>query len=204
MENQLNEVVNCEVLLLGPDGSGKTLFIKRIIELNNNKSELNHISIGSPLYHNLTGTTPTTGTDLSSLLLVSNEIEHKLIIREVGGIMVNRWSSYLTECNILLYVIDSSDHSKLADAIALLNYDIIGNIDFNSIGNKQIPIAIILNKTDLIDQASLNIMKNLLHFESLKLKIKIFDNVKLFQGNCMNNQLAFEIIQWLKNVISLV
>jgi GTPase SAR1 family protein len=199
MDNQIdcNELVDKEILLLGPDGSGKSLLVKRIVELNDNKSMLNNISIGSPSFHNLTGTTPTTGTDLSSIILLKNDNEHKLIIREVGGIMVNRWSSYLTECNMLLYVIDASDQGKLADAIALLNYDIIGNDEFNNI-KKQIPIAIVLNKTDLIDQASLNIMKNLLDFESLKLKIKLCDNVELFEGNCMNNDLPYEIIQWLK------
>lgn len=85
-------------LCLGPTGSGKTLFLKKL----QNK----HVDETS-------NTVPTVGTNLVTVTLANNK---SIVIREVGGSMAPIWNSYYESVNKLMFVVDASNLCQIASA----------------------------------------------------------------------------------------
>lgn len=85
-------------LCLGPTGSGKTLFLKKL----QNK----HVDETS-------NTVPTVGTNLVTVTLANNK---SIVIREIGGSMAPIWNNYYQSVNKLIFVVDASNLCQIASA----------------------------------------------------------------------------------------
>ena len=118
-----------EILILGNQSSGKSLFIKRLLSIN----DLRKIS-----------TIPTTGTELHSLQIRDCDFT----LREVGGLMSSQWMSYIEHCNVLLFLIDLSDLGSIATTVILL-HEILDCIKHNL--SRSIPFAVVFSKINFIN-----------------------------------------------------
>ena len=166
-----------EILVLGNQSSGKSLFITRLLSIN----DLKKIS-----------TIPTTGTELHNLQI--RDIDYNL--REVGGLMSSQWMSYIEYCNILLYMIDLSDLGSLATTIILL-YEILDCIQYNS--SKSIPFAVVFNKNDICDPMSQIIFDNFINNEYEFLS-NSYNKIVYFYGNSIDDTSILAVKDWMNKL----
>lgn len=90
-------------LCLGPVGSGKTLLLKKLQNVNN--------------VNNTSTSVPTVGTNMFT---IRNDNE-TFLIRELGGAMAPLWSRYFNEnINKIIYVVDASNLCQISAAGVLL------------------------------------------------------------------------------------
>ncbi len=166
-----------EILVLGNQSSGKSLFITRLLSIN----DLRKIS-----------TIPTTGIELHNFHM--RDIDYNL--REVGGLMSSQWMSYIEYCDILLYMIDLSDLGSLATTIMLL-YEILDCIQHNS--SKSIPFAVVFNKNDICDPMSKIIYDNFINNEYEFLS-NSYNKIVYFYGNSIDDTSILAVKDWMSKL----
>lgn len=117
------------ILLLGLDNAGKTTLLKQLAS-----EDVTHV-------------TPTTGFNIKS---VSAE-GLKLNVWDIGGQLKIRpyWHNYYENTDLLIFVIDSSDQKRIAEAAAELE-DILCDEKL-----KNVPVLIFANKQDVPDALSI-------------------------------------------------
>lgn len=95
-------------LCLGPTGSGKTLLLKKLQNIDN-------VDITA-------SSVPTVGTNIFTL-----KIDCQVhTIREVGGVMSPLWSKYFVGVKKIMYVVDASNLCQISAAGVLL-YEIVAH-----------------------------------------------------------------------------
>lgn len=116
-------VKNVNLTICGLDKAGKTTIINYLI------------------HGEFRDTIPTMGMNREKISLPKLDID----VFDLGGQTGFRpiWSDYNEQSDGLIYVVDSSDHKRLAQTREIF-YDII-----NSQINQNIPVLILLNKCDL-------------------------------------------------------
>ena len=171
-----------EILILGNQSSGKTLFLTRL--LSNYNYNLSKVS-----------TIPTTGTELHTIQIQGIDYN----VREVGGLMSSQWISYIEHCSILLYVIDLTDLGSIASTIVLFHeiFVSISNIKANS--HKSIPFAIVFNKNDTCDPMAQIICDNFLNNEIEYLNNANI-NIEYFCGCSIADKLILAVQDWIINL----
>eukprot|EP00656_Telonema_subtile_P043329 TRINITY_DN49703_c0_g1_i1.p1 TRINITY_DN49703_c0_g1~~TRINITY_DN49703_c0_g1_i1.p1 ORF type:complete len:180 (-),score=62.98 TRINITY_DN49703_c0_g1_i1:232-771(-) len=113
------------ILMLGLDNAGKTTILKKLSE------------------EDISEVTPTQGFNIKSLLSGS----FKLNVWDIGGQKTIRpyWRNYFDNTDILIYVIDSSDHKRMEEASdelrELLDEDKLAGV----------PLLVFCNKQDLVN-----------------------------------------------------
>lgn len=95
-------------LCLGPTGTGKTLLLKKLQNIENVDVTASSV--------------PTVGTNIFTLK-IDSEI---YTIREVGGVMSPLWSKYFFGVKKILYVVDASNLCQISAAGVLL-YEIVAH-----------------------------------------------------------------------------
>jgi hypothetical protein len=95
-------------LCLGPTGSGKTLLLKKLQNIENVDTTATSV--------------PTVGTNMFTIK-IDNEIYN---IRELGGVMSPLWSKYFNGIQKIIYVVDASNLCQISAAGVLL-YTIIAH-----------------------------------------------------------------------------
>eukprot|EP01041_Mallomonas_annulata_P004947 gene4947-9889_t len=163
-----------EVLVLGAEGAGKTLLMRRIKETSRG------LDISSE------ATIPTVGVDVISLDAGGMPIS----FREVGATLASRWGTYLPESSALLFVIDISDMGGLASAWALLHE--VLSIDGSHTSGK--PFGIVLNKADSVDATTRSMAENILRLDELLLRMP---SIVLFTGDSLGVILSTKVLNWL-------
>jgi GTPase SAR1 family protein len=174
-----------EVLVLGAEGSGKTLFIRRIQEyLSLTTTESDDVLAES--------TIPTVGVDISTVEINKTSVE----IREIGSAMASRWETYLPECQALMFLVDISDLGFLASALVLL-HEVLSNK--SSLYGK--PIAIVFNKADLCSDSTTEAMfENVLRLEELRQAD--WPDLVLLTGSSMSiHDLPKLAVEWMKSYV---
>ena len=98
--------------------------------------------------HKLSKTIPTVGVNLEQMSF--QEIDFDINILDMGGQKNFRllWVDYLNTVNIIIYVIDASDHERLDETLNEFQKMLILT-EANAV-----PILVLLNKTDLPDTLS--------------------------------------------------
>lgn len=179
-----------ECLIIGPDGSGKTLLIRKILSINDNKNKVLNDNDDEIIVHE--NTMPTVGIDINTIILNDNNI----MLREIGGSMISRWSYFIDTCDTLIFVIDISDMSSLSTSFVLLME--MFTIVLKSTKKLLKDIAVSFTKSDLSDISSQNIAKNILAINDLIYEGKRNGiNVHTFEGNSLDNSLAAQCINYL-------
>jgi GTPase SAR1 family protein len=181
-----------ELLVLGPESSGKSLVIRRLSELC--VTNQGHVEVVSP---STTGdefsesTIPTVGVNISSIQIGDLSLE----IREIGAAMASRWDTYIPDCSALLFVIDTSDMGSLASSLVLL-YEVLSN----ETALKEKPLAILFNKLDLVGdpQTTLNVFYNTLRIDDLISRSSTWKHLVLLSGTALDiNGSAKAVRDWI-------
>lgn len=116
-----------EVLVMGPQGSGKTVLCRRMKQA---------CKVRAP--DDILDTMPTLGVELDDVMY--NKCN--LVLREVGGSFVQVWKNFYADCGAWLFVLDLSDHARLGEAAV----ELINVARDNEMKGK--PVLLVLNKTD--------------------------------------------------------
>jgi GTPase SAR1 family protein len=136
-----------EVLFLGPKGAGKSLLLKRMQNLSEEKrlSPFDPISVPKP----------TSGTDLSQAKFRGSSYTFK----EIGGPMLKDWANHVKTPVGIVYVFDSADLTKIATNVVWLN-ELLND---HSIDQK--PILICLAKCDVPDCIRFSVIDEIIAFD---------------------------------------
>lgn len=114
-----------EVLLIGCEGSGKTLLSRHLQKLCSSASALN------------THTRPSVGTEIAHL----THSRHAFSLREVGGVMLPLWPRYFDGCKAFIFVADSCSAAAAGGVIEWYNL-------LAADGMRTKPALLLLNKRD--------------------------------------------------------
>jgi GTPase SAR1 family protein len=167
-----------ECLVIGAEGSGKSLFVNRIKEIINNSFDENNAS---------ENTIPTVGVELNDVIINGLSIT----LREAGAAISSRWNSYLPHSSLLIFIIDISDQGFLPSALVLLHEMLVYK---PYIMHK--PVLIVLNKTDCTDVLSIVTARNFLELDELQSQ---WQNIDIIEGTCIDGTVCFEAIEWIEN-----
>lgn len=86
------------ILCLGPTGSGKTLLLKKLQNVEN--------------VDNTTTSVPTVGTNMFTVKIDNDNY----VIRELGGSMAPLWTRYFDNVKKIIYVVDASNLCQISAA----------------------------------------------------------------------------------------
>jgi GTPase SAR1 family protein len=136
-----------DVLVMGPSGSGKSLFTRRVC---------NHIKrVEQP---DVVPTIPTVGVEL---VTTGTKAAPGLTLREIGGSMGLDWPKLYDICSGVVIVIDVADIVKLSDGCTLV-LELIGK---PALQGK--PILLLLNKADLPNAMPKRHIRKLLRLDEI-------------------------------------
>ena len=195
-----------ECLVLGPEGAGKTLLLKRLVELSTKQqSERRKANEGriqtqetwkntsestsSPEPHPSNGiphTIPTVGTYLEHLK-ISKTVSCTL--REYGSSMAPLWNSAYKNSKMVIYVIDSGNCTQVSASTMLL---------LDALADKVLektPVLIFFNKTDSHSTMSLVELKSVMRIENIIEHAS--QNVSVLQGSCLSGEGLSDILKWI-------
>ena len=201
-----------ELLVLGAEGAGKSLLIRRLKELCHNSKSATDPNVpssipispppirslqtgfaqlgGLPSFDPSESTIPTVGVNLSNLVISDIPLD----VREIGSSMASRWDTFLPDCMALLFVVDASDLGQLSSTSVLL-YEILSNREF--IIKK--PIAILFNKLDLVGdpRVTLPIIYNTLRIDDLLRRNKDWSRLVVLAGSSLDVSGATVLRKWI-------
>lgn len=166
------------IICVGPSGSGKTLLLKRL-----SSGQLERIS-----YTDIPNTVSTIGTNIVSLTIK----ESKISIQEVGGSMTEIWDQYYSDCAAILFVIDSTNVSKLGDSCTLL-MQLVSHID---VKHKK-PILLVLNKTDVSCTSSMEEIRHFLMIDEIMESVP--KQIEVIEASCITNKGLDSIFNWIES-----
>jgi len=136
------------LLIVGPSGAGKTLLLKR---LQNSLS-----SIGKD---DVPATIPTVGTNLMNVTTLKKT---EVTVREIGGAMAPIWNKYYKDASAIMFMIDLSRPTQVANAavelMSLLSHP----------STQTSPVLVILNKKDVPSSMKMVQIEGLFRLQELK------------------------------------
>ena len=175
-----------EVLVLGAEGCGKTLFISRLKTVSQNGSS--GTSSGSPASSE--STAPTVGVEITFIEWGSSDA---FSVREVGSSLSLRWESYIPECSCLVFLVDCSDFGSFSSSLVLLAEVLSAATLTLCHGSKSVLLA--FNKSDLADSSTIAICYNVLDIDGLLSRTDI--NVTFVTGSSIDGSLCYAALRWM-------
>jgi len=170
------------VLVLGAEGTGKTLLLKRIQSLAENGSD--HYKE----FESVPSTVSTIGTNIAVAMLN----KRKISLRELGGAMAPIWKNYFDETHAVVFIIDVSNNIQVS-ASTILFYDVLGSESLSGV-----PVLLLLNKTDLNSTLTLQELKFILRLNDLKKHIS--HNLTVVESSLKSGMCVQDIKEWLQLV----
>lgn len=134
-------------MFLGPKSSGKTLLLKRLQTL----SEEKRLTPFDPI----PSTKPTEGIENSNFKFRGLNF----VFKELGGDSISEWENYSKSPKALVYVFDAADLTKTATNIVWL-HEILTNPNLETK-----PIMIVLSKCDVPDCIRFSVLDEIIGFE---------------------------------------
>lgn len=177
----------CECLLLGPEGVGKTLLLKKLLVLRAQEGQKRSSRRSEePLATGVLPTIPTVGTNLEQLSLGK---KLACSLREYGGSMAPLWSSVYEDCYMVLYVADASNPTQVAAATVLL----IEALSSEKLREK--PFLVLFNRKDSASRMSLVELKSIMRLDDIVETAT--QPITVVHGSCKTNEGLGDVLQWL-------
>lgn len=133
-----------QLLVLGPEGVGKTVMLKRLKTLTAQQN------LAQAQQKQELGEAPSTVPTIGVNLVTLTHHRKKYTFRELGGAMGPIWNNYFKEAACLVYVIDMANQTQIASAcIQLLEV-------LSSKQTQEMAVLLIFNKIDSPDCMSMS------------------------------------------------
>lgn len=185
--------MNSECLILGAEGTGKTLLLKKLLSKNSSKSKKPSrgsaspsSSTAEPSCDGILPTIPTVGTNVEDLKMTKG-ITCKL--REYGGNMAPLWNSAYSRCSMVVFVVDGSNSTQVS-ASTMLMLDV-----FTAKALEGKPILIFFNKMDSQFGMSLVELKSIMRLGDVIQNAT--QKVHVIQGSCATEEGLDSILEWI-------
>ena len=186
-----------ECLILGPEGSGKSLLLKRLEEHSKVKKKAPQTAgHGQPSFskadfaelasRDTNQSLPTVGVNFTHLKLLKGVT---CSLRESGGQMVPLWPNLYKDCKMVIFVIDSSNKVQVSASTILL-LDVVSS---PLLQNK--PILVFFNKTDSPLGLGLVEYKSVIRMDDIVSHAT--QNVTVVDGSCWTGEGIAAIHDWL-------
>ena len=168
------------ILVLGAEGCGKSLLIKRLQYLATNNLEAEFAEIPS--------TVPTVGNDIVKIKF--NCKEYKLC--EIGGAMAPIWKNYYRDADALIYIIDKSNQFQISASCIML----LTMMSNPAIKNKN--VLILFSKTDFVCNFTFEQLQKIFRLQDLKESCD--GSITLLECSNVDKYGYKEIIKWITNL----
>ena len=170
------------VLVLGAEGTGKTLLLKRI------QSVAEHGYDDCKEFESVPSTVSTVGTNIAVVVLSKRKVN----LREIGGSLAPLWKNFFDETHAVIFIIDVSNNIQVSASTILL-YDVLGSENL-----AKLPFLLLLNKTDLNSSLAIHELKFILRLNDLKRHIT--QNMKVVECSLKSGMGMQDIKDWLQSV----
>lgn len=188
--------MSAECLVLGPEGAGKTLLIRKLEEccsnIKKNKAKgsaerppetQDTVDLASQASHH---TVPTVGANFAQLKLAKG---FTCKLRESGGQMAPLWSSSFEDCKMVVYVIDSSNSVQVS-ASTILFLDVLSAPSL-----QEKPMLLFFNKTDSPLGLGLVQYKSVMRLDDIIAQAT--QKVSVLSGSCWTGEGVGSVMEWL-------
>lgn len=177
-------------LVVGPQGAGKSLLLKKLKALSNQSSKNSRRadSQGQALgSREILPTLPTVGCTVEELKVSQNAT---CLLKEYGGCMAPVWNTAYAECDVVLYVMDASNCTQISAATILL-LELLGSQDL-----RDKPFLVFFNKLDCDCPMSLAEYQSVMRLRDIQSHAP--QTVGVVKGSCATGQALDSILQWIE------
>ncbi|OQR83733.1 hypothetical protein ACHHYP_14343, partial [Achlya hypogyna] len=180
------------VLLLGMDGAGKTVLLRRMLALC--QEEKPKYSALSRLFlrqrdsratseSTLLVTTPTTGIEEESMVYCGGAFT----VKEVGAPMLSMWKAYFAQCDQFIFVIDLANAPQIASAAM----ELFAILHDPTMALK--PGCIVLNKMDSVMAVPTSLLRSLLSLDQLA----NLSTIEIIRASALTGENVATVLQWI-------
>ena len=173
-----------ECLILGAEGTGKTLLLKKLVSKTSRTKTSS--TAESRQCDGVLPTIPTVGTNIEDLQLAKG-ISCKL--REYGGSMAPLWNSAYNRCSMIVFVVDASNSTQISASTMLL----LDVLTAKALEKK--PVLIFFNKMDSLFGMSLVELKSVMRLGDVVRNAT--QKVQVVQGSCATEDGLDSILEWI-------
>lgn len=179
-----------ECLILGAEGTGKTLLLKKLVS-KTSRAKTSSLPSGGDTTESrqcdgVLPTIPTMGTNIEDLQLAKG-ISCKL--REYGGSMAPLWNSAYNRCSMIVFVVDTSNSTQISASTMLL----LDVLTAKALEKK--PVLIFFNKMDSLFGMSLVELKSVMRLGDVVRNAT--QKVQVVQGSCATEDGLDSILEWI-------
>lgn len=181
---------SCRCLVLGPQGAGKSLLLKKLkslcAEKHDKDSRSDKATLTSGKAREILPTLPTVGSTVEEVKLGKN---FTCLLKEYGGCMAPVWSSAYSECDLVVYVIDASISTQISAATVLL-LEVLNHREL-----KETPFLVVFNKLDCPCAMSLTEYKSVMRLDDVLRHAS--QSVCVLEGSCARGVLLSQVLDWI-------
>eukprot|EP00347_Sterkiella_histriomuscorum_P000117 403377109 len=175
------------ILVLGLEGVGKTLMIKRLKQISLQKKD------NDQLQEMDFETNPTTGFDTNTLKIDNQEY----FINEVGSAMISNWHKFIHDSQSIIYIVDVQNQSQMSQS--MMEFELVFNVLLEETQNIK-PILLIFNKwdnrRDFIDKQFIESFFNLSDY------LDQYPNLNVIYGSALSGMNSLDMYSWVQNVLT--
>ena len=181
---------NCRCLVLGPQGAGKSLLLKKLKSFCREKRDKDSRKISEAadaIAVEVIPTLPTVGSNVEEVKLSKNLT---CVLKEYGGCMAPVWSAAYSDCDLVAYVIDASNPAQIAAATILL-VEALGHTAL-----KDKPFLVVFNKLDCQCAMSVTEYKSVMRLDEIVENAS--QSVRVVEGSCAKGtSLLSQVTEWI-------
>ena len=185
--NNIMSASGCECLVIGPEGTGKTLLLRKLQALCVQEGKRGSKKRSTADEHEgVLPTMATVGTNVEELRLGKNLV---CTLREFGGSMAPLWSSAYADCHMVVYVVDISRPAQISASTVLLLEVLAAE------ALKEKPFLLFFNKTDSPFGMSLVEFKSTMRLGDILASAP--QAITVIDGSCVKNEGVTDILGWI-------
>jgi len=173
-----------QLLVLGPEGVGKTVMLKRLQTLTAQQN------LAQAQQKQELGEAPSTIPTIGVNLVTVTHHRKKYTFRELGGAMGPIWNNYFKEATGLVYVIDMANHTQIASAcIQLLEV-------LSSKQTQEMAVLLIFNKIDSPDCMSMSEVSAIIRLREVQANAR--QDISVLECSFREGAGLDRILKWLQ------